>query len=105
MINSLKLKHPLQMLCNQRNVAVRGLFCLLQWQTRLRTQTSRPVLAHAHRVAHARGRGIYGAHKLPVAPNLPNRQFNQSARTKCRSPILLTFQQIKIGYTSQQSRI
>jgi len=122
MIDSLKAKHPLPMLCHQLNVAVSGYSAYCNGRpSSTRKQEDLRLLTHI-RAAHERGRGIYGAikiqselaalgiqvgvnrikrlrkaagircihkrkfrvttdskHKLPIAPNLLNRQFNQLA--------------------------
>ena len=125
MIDPLKLKHPLPMLCNQLNVAVSGYSAYCNGKpVSTRKQADLRLLTHI-RAAHARGRGVYGAikiqsalaalgiqvgvnrikrlrkaaniqcihqrkfrvttdskHKLSIAPNLLNRQFNQTASNK-----------------------
>ena len=125
MIDKLKLKHPVQMLCNQLDVAISGYCAYGNGKSASpRKQEDLRLLTHI-RAAHERGRGIYGAlkiqcelkamgitvgvnrikrlrklanikcihkrkfrvttdskHKLPIAPNLLNRQFNQPAPNK-----------------------
>ena len=125
MIDSLKRKHPLHILCNQLNVALSGYSAYYHGKAAsARKQEDLRLLTHI-RAAHERGRRIYGAskiqselaaqgvvvginrikrlrkaagircihkrkfrvttdskHKLPIAPNLLNRQFNQSAPNK-----------------------
>lgn len=122
MIDSLKVKHPLQMLCQQLNVSVSGYLAHQHTPVSGRKQRDQRFITHI-RAAHVRGRGSYGPnkiqtelveqsniylginsikrlrkiagirckqkrkfrvttdskHKLPVVPNLLNRQFNPSS--------------------------
>lgn len=125
MIDKLKTKHPVQILCSQLNVAISGYSAHCNGKPiSPRKQDDLRLLTHI-RAAHARSRGVYGAikiqselaavgiqmgvnrikrlrkaagircihkrkfrvttdskHKLPVAPNLLNRQFTQPAPNK-----------------------
>jgi putative transposase len=122
MVNLLKAKHPLRMLCNHLNISVSGYLAHQQHPVSQRQQRDQRLITHI-RAAHERGRGSYGPskiqkelveqshiylginsikrlrkiagirckqkrkfrvttdskHKLPVAPNLLNRQFNPSS--------------------------
>lgn len=122
MIDKLKTKHPVQMLCSQLNVAFSGYFAHCNGKpVSPRKQEYLRLLTHK-RAAYTLGRSVYGSikiqsklaafvihvgvnrikllhkaagigcihkrkfrvttnfkYKLPIAPNLLNRQFNQPA--------------------------
>ena len=64
MIESLKLKHPLHMLCDQLNVAVSGYSAYCSGKpVSPRKQEDLRLLTHI-RAAHERRRGVHGAHKI-----------------------------------------
>ena len=64
MIESLKLKHPLRMLCNQLNVAVSGYAAYCSGKPASpRKQEELHLLTHI-RAAHERRRGVYGEDKI-----------------------------------------
>lgn len=118
MINKLKAKHSVQMLCSQLNVSISGYLAHQHKPPSPRRQEDQRLITYI-RAAHERGRGTYGPHKiqtelaaqgiyvgvnrikrlrkvaglrcihkrkfrittdskhkLPIAPNLLNRQFN-----------------------------
>jgi hypothetical protein len=63
MIDKLKAKHSVQMLCSQLNVSVSGYLAQQQKPASLRKQEDLR-LTIAIKAAHARGRGIYGPNKI-----------------------------------------
>ena len=64
MIDKLKLKHPVQMLCNQLDVAISGYSAYGNGKSASpRKQEDLHLLTHIL-AAHARGRGIYGPLKI-----------------------------------------
>jgi putative transposase len=122
MIDKLKSKHPMPMFCKQLNVAISGYSAYCNGKQPSPRQLEDLRFTAAIKVAHERGRRIYGAskiqsklavqgiafginrikrlrkaagircihkrklrvmtdskHKLPIAPNLLNREFNQNA--------------------------
>lgn len=63
MIDSLKAKHPLQMLCQQLNVSVSGYLAHQHNPVSGRKQRDQRLITHI-RAAHERGRGSYGPNKI-----------------------------------------
>jgi len=64
MIDSLKLKHPLQMLCNQLNIAISGYSAYCNGKQPSPRKLEDLRLTVKIKAAHERGRRIYGASNI-----------------------------------------
>lgn len=64
MIDKLKAKHPVQILCNQLNVAVSGYFAYFNGKQPSPRKLEDLRITVKIKAAHERGRGIYGASKV-----------------------------------------
>ena len=64
MIDKLKSKHPMPMLCKQLNVAISGYSAYCNGKQPSPRQLEDLRLTVAIKVAHERGRRIYGASKI-----------------------------------------
>ena len=64
MIDKLKLKHPLQMLCKQLNVAISGYSAYCNGKQPSARKLEDLRLTVKIKAAHERGRRIYGASKI-----------------------------------------